>query len=223
MARNDYGAISVISDDEKEALGIGGPRPEEDEKLFENTLNKIQEPVVRKETINERTQRLVYQYDSPAGMKKPKHYDNPNIIDDENWKQRPKKFDNNDPSTYPSDRDQRQRLSSWDLIVESAKGNPSEMKEIRGILRDHYKSNPKSLTEKELKMIGQHKSQQIKLPEVKPFVDPRSMIQEQRPMVPEKTLDQIIKEKADERLKREQDAWDREYGNVGLAKILRPE
>ncbi len=97
------------------------------------------------------------------------------------------------------------------------------MKEIRGILRDHYKSNPKSLTEKELKMIGQHKSQQIKLPEVKPFVDPRSMIQEQRPMVPEKTLDQIIKEKADERLKREQDAWDREYGNVGLAKILRPE
>ena len=33
MARDDYGAISIISDDEKEALGIGGPRKpsEEDE------------------------------------------------------------------------------------------------------------------------------------------------------------------------------------------------
>jgi hypothetical protein len=73
----------------------------EDEKLFENTLNKIQEPVVRKETINERTQRLVYQYDSPAGMKKPAHMDNPNIIDEENWAQRPKKYSNDDRSTYP--------------------------------------------------------------------------------------------------------------------------
>ena len=88
---------------------------------------------------------------------------------------------------------------------------------------DNYKTNPKSLTEKELKMIGRHKSQQIKLPEVKPFVDPRSMIQEQTPRVPEKSLDQIIREKADERLRREQDAWDKEYGNLGLAKILRPE
>ena len=49
------------------------------------------------------------------------------------------------------------------------------------------------------------------------------MIQEQTPRVPEKSLDQIIREKADERLRREQDAWDKEYGNLGLAKILRPE
>ena len=40
MARDDYGAISVISDDEREALGIGGqPRPDEDEGLFE-TIGK---------------------------------------------------------------------------------------------------------------------------------------------------------------------------------------
>ena len=39
MARDDYGAISVISDDEREALGIGGrPKPEE-EGLFE-TIGK---------------------------------------------------------------------------------------------------------------------------------------------------------------------------------------
>ena len=35
MSRDDYGAISVISDDEKAALGIGGVKPPEDEKLFE--------------------------------------------------------------------------------------------------------------------------------------------------------------------------------------------
>ena len=86
----------------------------EDEKLFENTLNKIQEPVPRKENMNERIDRMVYQYDSPAGMKKPAHMDNPNIIDEENWGQRPKQFSNEDKSSYPSDRDQQQRISSWD-------------------------------------------------------------------------------------------------------------
>ena len=43
------------------------------------------------------------------------------------------------------------------FIVESAKGNPKEMKELRQILKDNYKSNPGSLTEKELKMIGKSK------------------------------------------------------------------
>ena len=53
---------------------------------------------------------------------------------------RPKKFDNNDPSTYPSDRSQKQKMNSWDLIMETSKGNPAEMKEIRQILRKTYKS-----------------------------------------------------------------------------------
>ena len=40
MARDDYGAISVISDEEKKILGIGGPKkPDEEEGLFE-TLGK---------------------------------------------------------------------------------------------------------------------------------------------------------------------------------------
>ena len=73
----------------------------EDEKLFENTLNKIQEPVPRKENMNERIDRMVYQYDSPAGMKKPAHMDNPNIIDEENWGQRPKQFSNEDKIIIP--------------------------------------------------------------------------------------------------------------------------
>ena len=46
MARDDYGAISVISDEEKEILGIGGPKkPEEDEeKLFE-TIGKAADKI----------------------------------------------------------------------------------------------------------------------------------------------------------------------------------
>ena len=36
-------------------------------------------PKVRQETMPERIDRVVYQYDSPAGMKKPKHMDNKNI------------------------------------------------------------------------------------------------------------------------------------------------
>ena len=40
MARNDYGAINVISDEEREALGLSGPRkPDEEEGLFE-TIGK---------------------------------------------------------------------------------------------------------------------------------------------------------------------------------------
>ena len=40
MARDDYGAISVISDEEREILGIGGSKkPDDEEGLFE-TLGK---------------------------------------------------------------------------------------------------------------------------------------------------------------------------------------
>ena len=44
MARDDYGAISVISDDEKEALGIGGAPKPEDEGLFE-TVGKAADKI----------------------------------------------------------------------------------------------------------------------------------------------------------------------------------
>ena len=129
-------------------------------------------PVVRKENMDERIQRMVYQYDGNKNDRPPPHYNNPNIIDEENWKKPPKKFSSNDPSSYPSDRDQRQRLSSWDLIVQSAKGKPSEMREVRDILRKHHKSNPGSLTDSELKMIGKYKSKEpkVELPKVEPII-----------------------------------------------------
>ena len=45
MINDDYGAISVISDDEREALGIGGSKkPEDDEKLFE-TIGKAADKI----------------------------------------------------------------------------------------------------------------------------------------------------------------------------------
>ncbi len=45
MARDDYGAISVISDEEKEILGIGGSKkPDEEEKLFE-TIGKAADKI----------------------------------------------------------------------------------------------------------------------------------------------------------------------------------
>ena len=110
---------------------------------------------VRPEDMQERLERLLYEYEDGP---KPKHYDDPNIIDHENFKRRPVPFNNNDSSTFPSNRNQRQRMNTWELMLETAKGNPKEMKEIRSVLRDAYKSNPKSLTTQELKMIGQYKS-----------------------------------------------------------------
>ena len=40
MARDDYGAISVISDEEREALGLGGRKPDDDEEDSTITTNK---------------------------------------------------------------------------------------------------------------------------------------------------------------------------------------
>ena len=124
----------------------------------------------RAESLDERIQRMVYEYD---GGPKPKHYDNPMIVDQENFKKPPKPYRAEDPSTYPSDRSQRQKLNTWELIVDNAKGNPKEMKEVRQILKDNYKRNPTLLTDKELKMIGKYKS---KAPEVELLkIDPVPM------------------------------------------------
>ena len=40
MARDDYGAISVISDEEREALGLGDRKPDEDEEGLFETIGK---------------------------------------------------------------------------------------------------------------------------------------------------------------------------------------
>ena len=40
MARDDYGAISVISDEEREALGLGGRKPDDEEEGLFETIGK---------------------------------------------------------------------------------------------------------------------------------------------------------------------------------------
>ena len=45
MARDDYGAISVISDEEREALGIGGRRPDDEEEGLFETIAKAGEKI----------------------------------------------------------------------------------------------------------------------------------------------------------------------------------
>ena len=90
--------------------------------------------------------------------------------DDENFKKPPKPFNNADKSSYPSDRLQRQRLNTWELVKEDAKGDPEKMKEVRRILKDSYKTNPNILSDSELKMIGKYKSKapKVELPKIDP-------------------------------------------------------
>ena len=196
----------------------------EDEAQYQKSL-KANQQKVRRETISEQIERKVYQYDDTGNIKKPKHYDNPNIVDDENWKKPPKKFSNTDPSSYPSDRNQKQRMTSWDLIVESAKGKPNEMKEIRETLRNGYKSNPGSLSIKELKMIGKYKPKKQLSLNFSPIVSPVDIDPEPSTPnpVPQREAREIIEDLADERLKKEQEAYDKRYGKGGISKILRPE
>ena len=59
----------------------------------------------RVETMSERIERQLYIYGDTD--RKPAHYDNPMIVDSENFKQPPKEFKSEDKSTYPADRDQQ--------------------------------------------------------------------------------------------------------------------
>ena len=45
MARDDYGAISVISDEEREALGLRGRKPDDEEEGVFETLGKTADKI----------------------------------------------------------------------------------------------------------------------------------------------------------------------------------
>ena len=180
----------------------------------------------RQENVSERIERVMYE--TGETNKKPAHYDNPLIVDHENWKQPPRKMDNMDPTSYPSDRDQKQKISTWDLIVEGA-DTPEEKKQIRETLRDHYKNVGKEcMTDKELRMIGRHPDQlkaqytstleTLKIPQVLAETDLVGIKKE-----PEIPVDQLIKQKADERLVREQQQYDKQWGGQGITRLFRPD
>ncbi|HBY70437.1 MAG TPA: hypothetical protein DEG69_23350 [Flavobacteriaceae bacterium] len=189
---------------------------------FEQTLNNIQKkpaPKVRQETGEERINRIVWEFDDTGKAVKPAHYNNPNIVKFENWKRKPEPFKNDDASTYPSDIDQRQKLSTWDLMVKIAK-TPLEKKEIRETLKDHYKKHgPGLMDSKELRMIGKHPDQ-LKAyitPITKPIVP--VVVAPKKPEIP---IEELIKRAADEKLYQEQQRHDYEYGRGGLAALSRP-
>ena len=160
-----------------------------------NTIKKFKDgskPIVRKENLDERIQRMVYQYDGKPNDKPPLHYNNPNIIDEENYGKRPKPFNNNDPSSYPSDRDQRQRISSWDLILDTTikSGTAREKKEMRKYLRDKYKdpNQRKYFSEKEKRFISAYKPPEVTIPKV----DTTILTQNFKPI--EQTIEDKIRE-----------------------------
>jgi len=182
-----------------------------------NKLENVNAATPRVETMSARIERQLYIYGDTD--RKPAHYDNPMIVDSENFKQPPKEFRSEDKSTYPADRDQRQRLSTWDLMVQTAK-TPLEKKEIRDVLhRDYKNSKGKNMSDKELRMIGKHPDQlkkfitPVAVPAPAPYVAPV------QPQIP---IEELIRQKADANLRQQQMDHDYEFGVGGLASLSRP-
>ena len=121
----------------------------------------------RPETVEERIERMHHIYD---GGPKPKHYDNPNVIDQENLRKKPKPFNNNDRSTYPSNRDQKQRINTWDIILDDTikNGSPADKKELREYLKENAKDplTTRYFTKKELNFMSTPKPAEIKIPKI---------------------------------------------------------
>ena len=165
-----------------------------------NSTSKKPTPKVRQETASERIERITYEYDD--NNKKPDHMNNPNIVTYENWGKRPKAFKHEDKSTYPSDMDQRQKMNTWDMLVESAKMDPKDENSKdtkRMLMKQYYNKDQRGyMNDSELKLIGKHKSQ---LEKAKPIINISSFEPLLRPVPtptpkPEISVDEIIKQKS---------------------------
>ena len=186
------------------------------EKYYDNKMKEIdkkgtsylakhlKKPIskVRQETSLERIERFGYENSSDATLKKPAHMNNPNIVTFENWGQRPKAFKHEDKSTYPSDMDQRQKMNTWDMLVESAKMDPKDENSKdtkRMLMKQYYNKDQRGyMNDSELKLIGKHKSQ---LEKAKPIINISSFEPLLRPVPtptpkPEVSVDEIIKQKS---------------------------
>jgi len=178
---------------------------ERNEEVRKERLNKSWgiskvKPKVRQETSLERIERINYEF-GDATLKKPAHMNNNNIVTFENWGQRPKPFNHQERDTYPSDKDQQQKMNTWDMLVESAKMDPKDenSKDTKRMLMKQY-YNKKGLgreymNDSELKLIGKHKSQ---LEKPKPIIDVSSfgpLIKPHRPSPePEVNINEVIEE-----------------------------
>ena len=177
------------------------------EEMRKERLNKawgLTKPKVRQETSLERIERIGYEHSGDATLKKPAHMNNPNIVTYENWGQRPKPFKHEDKSTYPSDLDQRQKMNTWDMLVESAKRDPKDENSKdtkRMLMKQYYNKDQRGyMNDSELKLIGKHKSQ---LEKAKPIINISSFEPLLRPVPtptptpkPEVSIDEVIRERA---------------------------
>ena len=188
----------------------------------------------RDETPIERQSRYSWIYgDGP----KPKHYDDTSIkkvdtfkglgkampVIKENGiykKQKPtslKPFSNYDKSTWTSNPKVKANLNAWELLKASA-NTLEEKADIKRILLDDYKKgNARHMNDADLKLIK--KGKYIEYPKIEiPKVEPTPVISE--PAIP---LEVRIKQMADNRLKLEQQEYDRRYGTGGIVLLKRPE
>ena len=167
----------------------------------------------RPETTLERIQRMHHIYDNGP---KPKHFDDPKVIDQENLGKKPKPFNNNDSSSYPSNRDQKQRLSSWDIIFDTTmkSGTKEEKNEMREYLKEKAKdpTTRKYLTAKEKRFISAAKVTPAPLPPVN-FTIPEPLVIEQDPQLAlmEQRFNETLRKSQEEKIK---------MRNSGLASLV---
>ena len=115
--------------------------------------------------------------------------------------------------------------NTWDLMKMTAHTS-EEKNEIKKILnKQYYKRGPKDMDPEDLKYIGKHKSQ-ITSPKIEsPTVSFNPTLVSKptpTPPTPQISIEETIKVLADERLKKEQRAWDHQHGRSGITDLLRP-
>jgi len=113
--------------------------------------------------------------------------------------------------------------STWDLITKTAK-TWQEKQDIREIVNQNYKKDPKSITPDEMKYVDRDLIKPVKVTEYP------EVVLGSPPKVPQTTIninskpvEQIVQELADERLVHEQSDWDHRYGKGGITSLKRPE
>ena len=211
----------------------------ETQKMMKTAIqhSSVKHPPLRKETDSERTERYLWLYDEGE---KPAHYDDPlvektdtfqgfakamplvkeNNIIKKKMPTPPKQFNSMDKRTYPSNPKVKANLSTWDLLIATAK-TPREKGDIRRILRDEYKKNGVSnLSDSEQKMIGRGKYDTYPKINV-PTVD-MDMVREPQPKAPDVPIEEIIRVRAQKTLEREQDEFHKKNGSGGIINLMRP-
>ena len=103
--------------------------------------------------------------------------------------------------------------TTWQIMLEGA--DPKDRIAYQRILNnEYYKRGPKNLSEYELKYINKHPSQMKPKEEAKPVAKPV--------VIPQEPVEVIIKRRADENLRRQQEAYDKQYGTQGIVSLRRP-